>query len=133
MIQTEVEHHDIFKEILLRLFESIRVPEDVTNNERDNQDLAYAEFLSHLAFLMSIPCPTFNTRFYIEFFDKTLTLTEPRYDEIPDKNQLAIRVLFEMLDVRTILYCWKAILFDKTLVLISSQYSLQFYIAQALL
>jgi len=38
-----------------------------------------------------------------------------------------------MLDVRTIFYCWKAILFDKTLVLISSQYSLQFYIAQALL
>lgn len=38
-----------------------------------------------------------------------------------------------MLDVRTILYCWKAILFDQTLVLISSQYSLQFYVAQALL
>ena len=38
-----------------------------------------------------------------------------------------------MLDVRTILYCWKAILFDYTLVLVSSQCSLQFYIAQALL
>ena len=60
-------------------------------------------------------------------------MTEPNYNEIPDKNQIAIRVLFEMLDVRTIIYCWKAILFDQTLVLISSQYSLQFYIAQALL
>ena len=69
---------------------------------------------------MSIPCPTFNTRYHIEFFGKTLTVSEPNYDEIPDKNQLAIRVLFDMLDVRTIMYCWKAILFDQTLVLISS-------------
>ena len=38
-----------------------------------------------------------------------------------------------MLDLRSIIYCWKAILFDQTLILISSQYSLQFYVAQALL
>ena len=100
------------------------MPEEVTDNEQDNLDLAYAEFVAHLAFLISIPCPTFNTRYHVEFFDKTLTLTEPNFDEIPDKNQLAIRVLFEMLDVRTIMYCWKSILFDKTLVLISSQFSL---------
>ena len=68
------------------LFESIRVPECVTENEHENIELAFAEFLAHLAFLMSIPCPTFNTRFYIEFFDKTLTLAEPNFDEIPDKN-----------------------------------------------
>lgn len=38
-----------------------------------------------------------------------------------------------MLDVRSILYCWKALLFDLRLVLISQQYSNQFYVAQALL
>lgn len=69
----------------------------------------------------------------MEFYRKTLTFQEPNYSEIPDKNQIAIKVLFSMLDVRSIIYCWKAILFDATLVLISSQYSLQFYIAQALL
>ena len=69
----------------------------------------------------------------MEFLGQTLTINEPNFDEIPDKNQLAIRVLFDMLDVRTIMFCWKALLFDYTLVLISSQYSLQFYIAQALL
>ena len=86
--------------------------------------MAFADFLCHLAFLASIPCPTFNTVYHIEFFGKTLTINEPNYNEIPDKNQLALRVLFDMLDVRTILYCWKAILFDYTLVLVSSQYSL---------
>ncbi len=98
-----------------------------------NRHLAFADFLCHLAFLISIPCPTFNTRYHIEFFGKTLQLKEPNYDEIPDKNELSIRLMFDMLDVKTIMYCWKAILFDHTLVLISSQYSLQFYIAQALL
>jgi len=51
---------------------------------------------------------------------------------IPDRNQIAIKVLFQILDIRSILYCWKALLFDCTLVLISNQYSLQFYVAEAL-
>ena len=118
----------------MSLFESVRQPKKMIKDDlKADRQLAFADFLCHIAFLSSIPCPTFNTRYHIEFFDKTLSFSEPNYDEIPDKNQLAIRVLFDMLDVRTILYCWKAILFDHTLVLISSQYSLQFYIAQALL
>lgn len=86
VIQTEVEHHDIFKEVMLKLFESIRIPMVVTGDEQKDQQLAFAEFLAHLAFLVSIPCPTFNTRFHIEFLGKTLTLTEPNFDEVPDKN-----------------------------------------------
>lgn len=118
---------------MLSLFESMRRPKAVKKDEQQDSQLAYADFLCHLAFLASIPCPSFNTRYHIEFFGKTLTFFEPNYDEVPDKNKLAIRMLFDMLDVRTIIYCWKALLFDHTLVLISSQYSLQFYIAQALL
>ena len=86
MIQTEVEHHDIFKEVLLSLFESIRKPEEICNTKQKDRQLAFADFLCHLAFLASIPCPTFNTRYHIEFFNKTLTVAEPNYDEIPDKN-----------------------------------------------
>ena len=40
--------------------------------------------------------------------------------------------MFEILDVRSILYMWKAMIFDCSLILISSQYSLQFYVAEAL-
>ena len=40
--------------------------------------------------------------------------------------------MFEVLDVKTIIYCWKALLFDTSLILISSSTSLQFYIAEAL-
>ena len=86
-----------------------------------------------MAFLATIPCPAFNTKFNVEFFNKSLTIEEPSYNIVPDKNQIAIRVLFDLLDVRTILYCWKALLLDYKLVLISGQYSLQFYVATALL
>ena len=86
IIQTEVEHHDIFKEILLSLFESIRCPELITVDKQKNRVLAFADFLCHLAFMASIPCPTFNTRYHVEFFGKTLTMAEPNYNEIPDKN-----------------------------------------------
>ena len=37
VIQTEVEHHDIFKEILLSLFESIRKPKAITNNKQKDR------------------------------------------------------------------------------------------------
>ena len=120
----------------MSLFESIRSPLELNTPSRDPQKdrlCAFADFLSHVAFLATIPCPTFNTRYYVEFLNKSFKFEEPNYNEIPDKNQVAIRVLFSMLDVRSILYCWKAILFDCTLVLISSQYSVQFNIAQALL
>ena len=133
VIQTDIEHHDVFKEILKSLFESIHDNEMVQERCQGSKELAYAEFLTHVAFLASIPCPTFNTRFHIQFFGKTLTLTEPRYNEVPNKNQFCIKALFDSLDVRTILYCWKALLLDHKLVLISSKYSLQFHVAQALL
>jgi len=40
--------------------------------------------------------------------------------------------LFEVLDVQTILTCWKALLFDHSLAVISCQPSVQFYVIDAL-
>lgn len=68
----------------------------------------------------------------VEFRSKTLILSEKSLGRIPHRNTIAIETLFEILDVRSILYMWKAMLFDYTLVLISSQVSLQFYVAEAL-
>lgn len=118
----------------MELFEKIRQPEEITKGDPiQDRIAAFADLVAHVAFLASMPCPSFNTRFNVQFFKKVLMFTEPNYDDIPNKNKIAIRVLFNMLDVKSILYCWKAILFDATLVLISSNYSLQFYIAQGLL
>jgi len=39
---------------------------------------------------------------------------------IPHRNIIAIETLFDVLDIRSILYMWKAMIFDKTLVLISA-------------
>jgi hypothetical protein len=77
--------------------------------------------MAHLAFLKTIPVPTFNTMYNIEFLGKTLTVNEGVFHDVPNKNKLPIQVLFEVLDVKTILNCWKAVLFEYTLVVISSQ------------
>ena len=117
---------------MVDLFESIRIPENATGDKIQNEKLAFADFLAHIAFLATIPCPDFNTRFNIEFLGKTLIIQEPPFHMMPDKNQIALRVMFDLLDVKTIMYCWKALLFDTSLILISSSTSLQFYIAEAL-
>ena len=132
MVKTEIEHHDIFKDVLVSLFESIRKPDRITGNNMKDEKVAFADFIAHIAFLSTLPCPDFNTVFNIEFLGKTLLLRELPFHHIPDKNQIALRVMFEVLDVKTIMYCWKALLFDTSLILISSSTSLQFYIAEAL-
>lgn len=73
VIQTETEYHDIFREMLVQLFESIRLPfegKDKNGNDIDlsfenRRKLAFADFLAHLAFLKTIPCPSFNTKYNI--------------------------------------------------------------------
>jgi hypothetical protein len=57
----------------------------------------------------------------IEFLGKTLKINEGVFNDVPNKNKTPIEVLFEVLDVKTILECWKAVLFEYTLVVISSQ------------
>ena len=105
--------------MLVELFDSIRDYEKVTDNNHQDEKVAFADFLAHIAFLSTIPCPDFNTVFNIEFMGKTLILKENPFHQIPDKNQTALRVMFDILDVRTIMYCWKALLFDTSLILIS--------------
>ena len=86
MIKTEIEHHDVFKEVLVSLFESVRKTDNVTNNGMQDQKVRFADFLAHIAFLSTIPCPDFNTVFNIEFLGKTLVLKELPFHHIPDKN-----------------------------------------------
>ena len=121
VLQTYVEHHDFFREVLLMLFKLVTAQK---NNSKEDRFMAFAELLSHVSFLGTIPGPTFNTRFNIELLGRTLTLTEPDYDEIPDRNQIAITTLFKVLDLRSIILCWKAIILQKTLILVSDQYQL---------
>ena len=108
----------------MQLYEHLYKPKAVSKNAQSNELLAFSDFIAHIAFLASLPSPTFNTLFQIEFLGKKLTIDEPMYDRIPDKNQDAIKVLFDVLDLRSILYCWKAILLGKTLILISHSTSL---------
>lgn len=88
--------------------------------------------IAHIAFLKTVPCPSFNSRFQLHFNNKMLIINEEEYNKIPNRNTIAIETLFDIIDVNSIIYMWKAMLFDCTPILISSQTSLQFYVAEAL-
>ena len=93
-LETETEYHDSFRHIMLSLFDLIRIPENLVNKIHDNRTMAFAELIAHLAFLRTIPAPPFNS----------------------------IYNLFDVLDVRSIFYCWKALLFDKTVSFMTLKY-----------
>lgn len=114
------------------MFESIRTPETITNKVLQDKKLAFADLLTHIAYLKTLPSPSINSKILIEFHKKTLILEEQPLYSIPHRNSIAIETLFETLDVKTILYMWKAMIFDHSLILISEQHSLQFYVAEAL-
>jgi hypothetical protein len=120
-IETETEFHDTFREILLHLFEMIRQPESLLCGSNNiNKKIAFAELITHLAFLRTIPSPSFNSIFNIHMMNQTFVFKENPFDQIPNKSSKAIKILLDVLDVRSIFYCWKALLFDRTLVLVSS-------------
>jgi hypothetical protein len=120
VIQTELENHDIFRDILLELFESVRTPKQYTSSVISDKKLAFSDLLLHIAYLRTLPVPSFNSTMLVEFHNKTLILEEKPFNTIPHRNSIAIQTLFEILDARSILYLWKALLFDYTVVFISS-------------
>jgi hypothetical protein len=69
-LETDTEFHDVFRRLLLSLFEKIRVPETlILNRFVENRQFAFAELISHLAFLRTVPAPTFNTTINIHILD----------------------------------------------------------------
>lgn len=118
-IETETEFHDVFRDILLSLFEMIRVPEVLLSGNiagHANRLVSFAELITHLAFLKTIPSPSFNTIYNLQFLNQTIVIKENAFDQIPNKSSQAIKVLLDVLDVRSIFFCWKALLFDKSVI-----------------
>lgn len=89
--------------------------------------IAFADLVANIAFLKTIPAPPFNSIYNIQMLPvikdnmvvpntlHTFTLKEDGFGEsLPNRSMTAIKVLFDVLDVRSIIYCWKALLFDKS-------------------
>ena len=94
---------------------------------------AYAELISAVAFLYTVPAPPFNTELTVKMGEEAIfQYTEGRADVMPERNIRPIRTLFEYLDASSVLLCWKALLLDRKLILLSSQNALLFYVAEAL-
>jgi hypothetical protein len=87
VLVTEVENHDIFRSILEELFESIRKPEQTS---ADHKKFAFADMLAHIAYLKTVPCPSFNTSLNLKLYNKQFQLNEQEYFTIPQRNSIAI-------------------------------------------
>lgn len=61
VICTELENHDIFRDILLELFELIRSPKRYTNKFLQDKKLAFSDLLLHIAYLRTLPAPSYNS------------------------------------------------------------------------
>jgi hypothetical protein len=82
--------------------------------------------------LRTIPAPVFNSEINLHLNDVLINLKENKFNELPHKNQYAIKTLMEMLDFKTILMCLKALLFDRTLIVMSFEISLLFQIVEGI-
>jgi hypothetical protein len=70
VIETETEFHDDFREMLISLFELIRTPDKVvTDGPYENKLISFGELIAHLSFLKTIPAPTFNSIYNIQFLN----------------------------------------------------------------
>jgi len=131
VLQTETEFHDVYRSILLSIIDVLRTPclaQSLTPHQE--RIVQFSELLTHLAFLKTVPPPPFNSLFRIEWPSasqvhtrqlQVISLREGPFNQVPHKSELPIKALFECLDIQNILTCWKALLFDRTLVLVSTQ------------
>jgi hypothetical protein len=60
--------------------------------------MAFADLISNIAYLRTIPAPVFNSELKIDFMGAELELKENHFHEIPHKNKDAIRILIDCLD-----------------------------------
>ena len=94
--------------------------------------MAFAELISHVSFLRTIPAPVFNSQVIIHFMDDIISMKENSFNVLPHKNSNSIQILIECLDFQSILKCIKALLFDKTLIVFSYEHSLLFNVIEGL-
>ena len=81
VIESSTEHHDIFKHLLMALFQLIRKPEMIiASGYKENKIIAYAELVAHVAFLKTVPAPPFNTVYNINFLGQTFVIKETPFD-----------------------------------------------------
>ena len=94
--------------------------------------MAFAELITNIAYLRTIPAPVFNSELIIDFMGANLELKENHFNELPHKNKDPMRVLIECMDFQSILTCVKALLFEKTLIVFSIETSLLFNVVEGL-
>jgi len=50
--------------------------------------------LAHLAFLKTLPCPSYNTLMEIGFYKSKFKIDEKKYSLVPHRSSIAIQMLF---------------------------------------
>lgn len=143
VISTKVEALSEFKQILSKLYRILTDSENVLADmlrklkefgvpDKQSRNLVFAEFFQTIAFLRTIPAPVHNSTISIDMHGLKCDFIEKRINQLPEKNLDCIRTLIDYVDFKSILTCLKALLFDRSLVVLATKHSILYEVVEAL-
>ena len=130
-IWSSVNNCEGFKNILTEFYRIIKM---TGNNIIDNSIINYhnLEIIHMIIFLTDIILPPFNSKMVLNFHYSSVELFFQSLNEIPN-NEEYIKLLFDCLEISTIIKLWCSLLSEKHTIFLANQGYLLFAVTQGLL
>ena len=130
-IWSPVNNCEGFKNILTEFY---RVMKITTENINESTMINYhnLEIIHMIIFMTDIILPPSNSKMILNFHFSSVEFNFPSFTEIPN-NEEYIQLLFECLEISTIIKLWCSLLSEKHIIFLANQGYLLFAITQGLL
>ena len=130
-IWSQINSCQVFKKILTEFYRIMKISGNLIS---DSEILNYhnLEIIHIIIFLTNIILPPNKTKIVLNFHFSSVEFETASLNEIPN-NEEYIRLLFDCLEITTIIKLWCSILSEKHIIFLSNQGYLLFAITQGLL
>ena len=130
-IWSQINNCQVFKKILTEFYRIMKMTGELIT---DSEILNYhnLEIIHIIIFLTNIILPPNKTKIVLNFHFSSVEFETASLNEIPN-NEEYIRLLFDCLEITTIIKLWCSILSEKHIIFLSNQGYLLFAITQGLL
>ena len=130
-IWSQVNNCEAFKNILTEFYRIMKITEE---NFVDSSIINYhnLEIIHMIIFLIDIILPPNNSKIILNFHFSSVEFNFPSLTEIPN-NEEYIQLLFDCLEISTIIKLWCSLLSEKHIIFLANQGYLLFAITQGLL
>ena len=125
-------HNDKFKSILLEIHTLLKTQSTLIS-PNTLMNFKYIELLHLMYFLTNITLPPHHTRLTLNLHFSSIDFYFPGLHEIPNNNSNHIKILFDCLDINTVIKLWCSLLCEKHIIIIGTCSYLLFAICEALL